>query len=105
MIGASTETVLCQVRSATEQPCGRPADREILGVPFCEACAREHEAYAVVGELVEAQDILCEWTARARSLRNAVLAGMLDRMQLELAMRLAGARRALRETGELERAR
>ncbi|MEW6636148.1 MAG: hypothetical protein AB1425_04955 [Actinomycetota bacterium] len=78
-------------------------------MPFCEACAREHETYIAMGELIEAQDRVCEWTERARSLDNPVLMEMLDRMQLELAMRLTGAGRALKEIGrgadDLERTR
>ena len=40
----------CQVRSGTDSPCPRPASVEILSVPFCEQCAREREAYLVIGE-------------------------------------------------------
>jgi hypothetical protein len=41
----------CQVRSATESPCLRPAVMKIRGVPFCELCAGEQERYAAIGEL------------------------------------------------------
>jgi hypothetical protein len=41
----------CQVRSKTESPCSRRAEVDILGIPFCEACAREQEAYFAIGEL------------------------------------------------------
>ncbi len=45
--------VPCQVRSGTDNPCGRPASVKIRGVPFCEPCAREQEAYFAIGELTE----------------------------------------------------
>jgi hypothetical protein len=48
-----TKPVSCQVRSGTENPCGRPASTKIRGVPFCEPCAREQEAYFTIGELTE----------------------------------------------------
>ena len=41
----------CQVRSGTDDPCLEPAAVEILGVPFCERCAREQEAYFAIGQL------------------------------------------------------
>jgi hypothetical protein len=41
----------CQVRSKTENPCPRRAEVEILGVAFCEPCAREQEAYFAISEL------------------------------------------------------
>jgi hypothetical protein len=43
--------VPCQVRSKTESPCLHRAVVEIQGIPFCEACAREQEAYFAIGEL------------------------------------------------------
>jgi hypothetical protein len=42
------------VRSGTDHPCRRPAVVKIRGVPFCEPCAREQEAYFAIGELTEA---------------------------------------------------
>lgn len=42
----------CQVGSETDHPCPRRAMVEIRGVPFCDACAREQEAYFAVGRLV-----------------------------------------------------
>lgn len=54
MIKATTELGACQVRSGTELPCRRPAAVKIRGVPFCQPCAREQEAYFVIGELTEA---------------------------------------------------
>ena len=47
------EQRVCWVRSATENPCGMPATLEVLGVPFCESCAREHEEYAAIGALTD----------------------------------------------------
>ena len=51
MIGATTKLGPCQVRSKTERPCPHQAVLEIWGVPFCEACAREQEAYFAIGKL------------------------------------------------------
>jgi hypothetical protein len=48
-----TKPVSCQVRSGTDNPCRRPASVTIRGVPFCEPCAREQEAYFTIGELTE----------------------------------------------------
>ena len=41
------------MRSAADDPCGRPSTVEILGVPFCERCAREYEEYAAIGALTD----------------------------------------------------
>ena len=41
----------CQVRSRTDSPCPRQAVVEIRGIPFCERCAREQEAYFAIGEM------------------------------------------------------
>ena len=43
----------CQVRIETGNPCPYPAVVEIRGVPFCGRCAREQEAYFVIGELTQ----------------------------------------------------
>jgi hypothetical protein len=50
---ATTKPDLCQVRSKTESPCPHRAVVEIRGIPFCEACAREQEAYFAIGELTQ----------------------------------------------------
>ena len=42
------------MRSGTNLPCRRPAVVKVRGVPFCEPCAREQEAYFIIGELTEA---------------------------------------------------
>lgn len=60
MTGATQNTGNCQVRSGTDLPCGRPASVRILGVLFCEHCAREQEAYFAIGELTRARDPLAE---------------------------------------------
>jgi hypothetical protein len=54
-----TKLGLCQVRSKTESPCPRGAEVEILGVAFCEPCARQQEAYFAIGELTheDGQDL------------------------------------------------
>jgi hypothetical protein len=47
----ATKLGMCQVRSRTEHPCLHRAVVEIRGIPFCDACAREQEAYFAIGEL------------------------------------------------------
>jgi hypothetical protein len=51
LIEATTKLGPCQVRSKTEHPCPHQAVMEIWGIPFCEACAREQEAYFDIGKL------------------------------------------------------
>lgn len=41
------------MRSETDLPCGRPAAATLLGVRFCERCAREQQDYFAVGELTQ----------------------------------------------------
>jgi hypothetical protein len=48
---AMKELRQCQVGSKTDRPCPRLAVVEIRGVPFCERCAREQEAYFAIGEM------------------------------------------------------
>ena len=48
---ATKKLGLCQVGSKTDHPCLRLAVVEIRGVPFCERCAREQEAYFAIGEM------------------------------------------------------
>lgn len=61
MTQATTKPVPCQVRSKTKSPCLHRAVVEVRGVPFCEGCAREQEAYFAIGELTrEAQDLRSE---------------------------------------------
>jgi predicted Fe-S protein YdhL (DUF1289 family) len=66
---AATKPGPCQVRSKTESPCRHLAVVKIRGIPFCEACAREQEAYFAIGEL----------TQEARRLRDEPLADALGR--------------------------
>jgi hypothetical protein len=54
----------------TESPCPRRAEVEILGVAFCEPCAREQEAYFAIGELTHEE---------ARDLHSKTLAEVLER--------------------------
>jgi hypothetical protein len=51
LIEATTKLGPCQVRSKTEHPCRHQAVLEIWGIPFCERCAREQEAYFAIGKL------------------------------------------------------
>ena len=67
----------CQVRSKTESPCLEPAEVEIRGIPFCEACAREQEAYFAIGELLAEEE--------RQGLRSKPLAEALKRMRRERA--------------------
>ena len=46
-----TKLGLCQVRSKTKHPCPHQAVTKIWGIPFCESCAREQEAYFAIGKL------------------------------------------------------
>ena len=48
---ATKKLGMCQVGSKTDHPCPRQALIEIRGVPFCERCAREQEAYFAIGEM------------------------------------------------------
>ena len=71
MTKTMTELGQCQVRSGTVRPCRRPAMVRIRGVPFCEQCAREQEAYFAIGELTEASE----------GFRDERLVELLDRMR------------------------
>ncbi len=66
----------CQVRSKTESPCTNRAVVEIRGIAFCEACAREQEAYFAIGELTQEE---------TQGLRSKPLAEALERMRRERA--------------------
>jgi hypothetical protein len=61
----------CKVRSGTDIPCLRPAMVKVRGIPFCEPCAREQEAYFAIGELTEAPE----------GLREEPLVELLNRMR------------------------
>jgi hypothetical protein len=71
---AATKSGPCQVRSETEIPCPRSAEVEIRGIPFCEACAREQEAYFAIGELTHEDE---------RDLRSKPLTEVLERKRQE----------------------
>ncbi len=59
MIEATTKLGPCQVRSKTEHPCPNQAVFEIWGIPYCEACASEQEAYFDIGKLtMQAQGLV-----------------------------------------------
>ena len=64
----------CRVRSGTNIPCLRPAVVKVRGIPFCEPCAREQEAYFAIGELTEAPEGL-------RGLREGPLVELVNRMR------------------------
>ena len=87
MSEATTKPGPCQMRSKTESPCPHRAVVEIRGIPFCEACGREQEAYFAVGELTqETQDLPSESLGRT-------LGETLDAMRQERADGLAATRR------------
>jgi hypothetical protein len=71
---ATTKLGPCQVRSKTGRPCPRQAVVEIWGMPFCERCAREQEAYFAIGELTQEE---------GRGLRDQSLVETLGRMRWE----------------------
>lgn len=72
---------VCWVRSATDDPCGRPATVEIMGVPFCERCAREQEEYAAIGALTDPLD-----ESSASMLREASLAESIRRLRRQTSL-------------------
>ena len=72
MTEATTKLGPCQVRSKTDHPCSRQAVVETWGMPFCERCAREQEAYFAIGELTQEE---------GRGLRDEPLAETLGRMR------------------------
>jgi hypothetical protein len=53
LVSQATKLGMCQVRSKTESPCLHRAVVEVRGIPFCEECAREQEAYFAIGELTQ----------------------------------------------------
>ena len=50
---ATTKPGPCQMRSKAESPCLHRAAVNIQGIPLCEGCGREQEAYFAVGELTQ----------------------------------------------------
>lgn len=90
MTKAKTELGPCRVRSETDHPCLRPAVTEIGGIPFCESCAREQEAYFEIGELT--QPLANDRTKQVHDFRPGEgpfrpLLKVLGRMRRELAGR------------------
>jgi hypothetical protein len=67
---AESKPAPCQVRSKTGNPCLRSAKAEILGVAFCGPCAREQEAYFVIGELTDEEGRGFRSKPLAEALRN-----------------------------------
>lgn len=63
----------CQVRSGTDLPCGRSATVRLLGVLFCEECAREQNAYFAIGDLTRRRDPLAEIPGLHGSYRDGPL--------------------------------
>jgi hypothetical protein len=82
------------VRINTQSPCPRRAEMEILGVAFCEPCARQQEAYFAIGELTheEARDLHSKPLAAALKMMLRERAGAMDPMAAELHHGLADAR-------------
>jgi FXSXX-COOH protein len=76
LLTEATKPGPCQVRSKTESPCLKPAMVQIRGIPFCEACAREQEAYFVIGELTQED---------TEGLRSEALGEALGRMRRDRA--------------------
>ena len=63
------------MHSATESPCPRSAEVEILGVAFCRPCARQQEAYFAIGELTQQEE------DEAQGFRGKPLAEALERLR------------------------
>jgi hypothetical protein len=84
----------CQVRSRTASPCPCAAEVEILGVPFCGACARQQEAYFALGELTQedTEGLRSKPLAAALKMMRRERAGVKETMAAELHHGLAGAR-------------
>jgi predicted Fe-S protein YdhL (DUF1289 family) len=82
----------CQVRSRTQSPCLHQAVVDIHGIPFCEACAREQEAYFAIGELTQEETRELRSESLSKSLRKT-LGEMLDKMRRQRADDVAAASR------------
>ncbi len=70
----------CQVRINTQSPCPRRAEVEIMGVAFCEPCAREQEVYFAIGELTheEGRDLCSKPLAEVLEKKRRERAGSTD---------------------------
>lgn len=93
MAGTHKDLGLCQVRSETENPCPRPAVVEIWGLPFCEVCAREQEAYFAIGELTRIQTLATDETRGHPSPSGTALIQALGRVQRDMTRRMSGTHR------------
>ena len=91
MTEATTKLGPCQVRSKTGRPCPRQAVVEVWGMPFCERCAREQEAYFAIGELTQEE---------GRDLRDELLVETLGRMRWERTGYTAAAEKAKVTVGD-----
>jgi hypothetical protein len=89
---AITELGTCQVRSRTDRPCVRRAVVKILGVPFCEQCAREQEGYFAIGELAWTRGPAIGWPEGVRNLQDESLFEVLKRIRQEFAGHVVDAR-------------
>ena len=65
---------------------------EIRGIPFCEACAREQEAYFAIGELTQEETRDLRGEPLSKSL-GETLGEMLDGMRRQRTDDLAAAKR------------
>ncbi|HSL01593.1 MAG TPA: hypothetical protein VK869_14755 [Rubrobacteraceae bacterium] len=81
MVGTVESSGSCQVRSGTDLPCGRPASVRLLGVLFCEECAREQDAYFAIGELTQTRDPLEEIFGLHGSYRDGPLIEALRKLR------------------------
>lgn len=84
------EGASCQARSRTQSPCFHQAVVEIRGIPFCEACTREQEAYFAIGELTQEETRDLRGEPLSKSL-GETLGEMLDGMRRQRAEDLAAA--------------
>jgi len=98
---ATTELGLCQVRSRTDRPCVRPAVVKILGIPFCEQCAREQEAYFAIGELALARGPAIGWPEGVGNSHDEFLFEVLKRIRQKFASHVVDSRLTL-EAAEQE---
>ena len=80
--GTTGKLARCQVGSSAGRLCPNPAAVEIQGVPFCEQCAREQEAYFAIGELT--QELANDRTKWTRDFVDERLIETLYRMRWEL---------------------
>ena len=81
----------CRVRSGSDSPCPRPATVKIWGIPFCERCAREQEAYFAIGELTQKEEEMPRLLRSFRGPRDERLAEVLGSMRRERTSYAAGA--------------